>query len=393
MTQPVKKYFLFFITVLAGFFMSLHPLTANAQASFDVNKISVTDKLTKQLPGGDSIDVTNSWFTYMSSRFSKGKNSFSLDKFKSDYENALKRGTVLLTLYHGAYDSKPYSTPYVYFTQKRDCDFKLYKSSDALSLRSDKTDESCRFYSAYSLYEYDSFYYYDSSFSSVYLSAKNISVFMFSGNYSLDSSANGVSGRIPHSSLTSGSGPLEDWRNDCGIDLACHMSNIGIAFKGIFEFFGKITSFFIGIFDFSENNSLLQLLKWLFIPEDMKSLFNFSEITDSFQNTLKPIFDAIDLLRSLFHSFLPGTLYHGDALCHSSFDYLPPENPNSFNHLLIMNVKVFGYYFSPDVCSFERAIGGYSSMKSIRAFTGFMLFTVSLFIWYRFIVKFMEYRL
>ena len=115
MTQSVKKYFLFFITVLAGFFMSLQPLTANAQAGFDVNKISVTDKLTKQLPGGDSIDVTNSWFTYMSSRFSKGKNSFSLDKFKSDYENALKRGTVLLTLYHGAYDSKPYSTPYVYF--------------------------------------------------------------------------------------------------------------------------------------------------------------------------------------------------------------------------------------------------------------------------------------
>lgn len=63
MTQSVKKYFLFFITVLAGFFMFLQPLTANAQAGFDVNKISVTDKLTKQLPGGDSIDVTNSWFT------------------------------------------------------------------------------------------------------------------------------------------------------------------------------------------------------------------------------------------------------------------------------------------------------------------------------------------
>ena len=154
MTQPVKKYFLFFITVLAGFFMSLHPLTANAQAGFDVNKISVTDKLTKQLPGGDSIDVTNSWFTYMFSRFSKGKNSFSLDKFKSDYENALKRGTILLTLYHGTYNSKPYSTPIVYFTQKRDCGFKLIKDSNSLSLRSNNKDEGCRFYSAYSLYEY-----------------------------------------------------------------------------------------------------------------------------------------------------------------------------------------------------------------------------------------------
>lgn len=392
MTQPVKKYFLFFITVLAGFFMSLQPLTANAQATFDINKISVTDKLTKQLPGGDSIDVTNSWFTYMSSHLGKRDDSFSLDRLKVDYENALKQGTVLLTLIHGIYDSKSYSTPVLYFTQERDCGFKLFKTT-YLYLSPTKQNQGCHFRSVSSLSGSDIFYYYDRFSGLAQVTSEVISVFTFSGDYSLDSSANGVLGKIPLSSLTSGFGPLEDWRNDCGIDLACHMSNIGIAFKGIFEFFGKITSFFIGIFDFSENNSLLQLLKWLFIPEDMKPLFNFSEVTDSFQNTLKPIFDAIDLLRSLFHSFLPGPLYYGDALCHYSSDSLVPKDPNSLNYLRIMHVKVFGYYFSPDVCSFERAIGGYSSMKSIRAFTGFMLFTVSLFIWYRFIVKFMEYRL
>ncbi len=69
MTQSVKKYFLFFITVLAGFFMLFCPITVFSQSPNN-DKIPTTDTLTVSFSGDTLTDITDS---YLSRVFDRSK--------------------------------------------------------------------------------------------------------------------------------------------------------------------------------------------------------------------------------------------------------------------------------------------------------------------------------
>ena len=232
MTQPVKKYFLFFVTVLAGFFMSLQPLTVSAQS---IDSLHTIDHLYNQKRGSERVDVTDSYY------FSIVKNlnpNFSNDEkvnseaFKRDYAKALNHGTILLLQFSSMFDNVPYGYMNLYFNFKRDCNVKLFWRDSSYRLYTDSSDSDCSFRrAAFDAYPIANYYASPSSLSGyVIISSKDLSIFSYSGEYTVDESAKGASS-LPKAKMLNPEAPSFGWNDNCGLDVVCHLGNIGNAVK------------------------------------------------------------------------------------------------------------------------------------------------------------------
>lgn len=386
MTQPVKKYFLFFITVLAGFFMSLQPLTVSAQS---IDSLHTIDHLYNQKRGSERVDVTDSYY------FSIVKNlnpNFSNDEkvnseaFKRDYAKALNHGTILLLQFSSMFDNVPYGYMNLYFNFKRDCNVKLFWRDSSYRLYTDSSDSDCSFRrAAFDAYPIANYYASPSSLSGyVIISSKDLSIFSYSGEYTVDESAKGASS-LPKAKMLNPEAPSFGWNDNCGLDVVCHLGNIGNAVKTVF-------SLVLGIFDFSENNTILRFFKWLFLPDDLERLLDFSDMSRQFNKSLGPVYSSIELLEKIYKSLFPRSVFWSISYYCSTSPVGDAGVQDSASHRYILRSAIFGHKFEPDICSFERVVGGFDVMAQIRNFTGIMLLLFSIFLWYRFIIKITEAR-
>ena len=181
---------------------------------------------------------------------------------------------------------------------------------------------------------------------------------------------------------------VDGWNDDCGLDIGCHLGNIGSVLK-------PIGSFITGIFDFSENNSLLKILKWLFIPEDPSSLFDLTDQRDGFKDSLQPVFSSIEFLKTLFNSLFPISGWTYSNYCSNSLVGDAGGTEDSSGHLYILpnTVDIFGASFDPDLCTYERVVGGWRITAQFRVFASTGLFLVCLFMWYKFFEDLSNMRL
>lgn len=377
MTQSVRKYFLFFITVLAGFFMLFCPITVFSQSPNN-DKIPTTDTLTVNFSGDTLTDITDS---YLSRVFDRGKwdNEDAYLRGSSLVKNALKSGS-LGVFQFSARDSENKLFTYVLLVVSE-------SSGPSVISKTLASDVVVYNFSLTGSSRYSSIvvgprlvYFSDTVGSLNFLMySDKFSLFSYSGKYSFDP-LSGLQDPLPRktSFYIPGTSDSFSFKDDCGLDIPCHLNNFGNFIKALFFFI-------IGIFDFSENNSILLLLKWLFIPDDIESLFDFSNLSDHFKSSLGSIFSAFDLFKRFYESLFPSIIIDDSGYyCHSS---LSPTHYDSQAHIYILNTTIFGKPFRPDICSFERLIGGPYSMRRIRVFTSIFLFSISLFVWYRFFNK------
>ena len=397
MAQSVKKYFLFFITVLAGFFMSLQPLTVQAQVSDQPN---VVDRVWVAKRGESPEYHTADLYNYLRNRIKDSSDNLSLSRsqFSSDLYRAMSSGTIMVV--QGEYTSPRYgnyASYHVYFSYaKHDtCNFKVFYSQGSYILRSTTSPavSNCGFHSAY--YNVDAAVgVYNLSVLPPYIgvtfSSRNefnkYSILFFNGEYELDSSAIGMNSLPRTDPGNPAFIPEVSWNDDCGTDIGCHLKNVATVFKAIFDTI-------IGIFDFSENNTILRFFKWLFIPGNIVELLDFSDLANQLRTALGPVFKSIDLLNRLYNILIPPVDYWNSSNHCSTSLAGDAGVQNSAAHRYIIQAQIFGYKFEPDICSFERAIGGYRAMSQVRLFSGFALTTISLFLWYRFIVRLIGERL
>lgn len=379
MTQPVKRFFFLFITVLAGFSLSFYPLVTFAQSD---STLRITDHLINQVVDSSPIDITNSYYSVFLKSFNplhSADNDLNVDAFKRDYARAQNSGTIILLQVSSVSSEKKYSFVSLYFNYKRDCSVSLQKENNNYYLYTGSADRDCRFRSARFDANPVANYYGNSSVSNrVMISSVSHSIFSYSGEYTVDNSANGTPA-LPKANLISTDPPTFDWNDNCGLDVVCHLGNIGNAVKTVF-------SLVLGIFDFSENNTILRFLKWLFIPEDITELLDFSDLADRFKNALDPVYKSVELLKRLYEVFVPSVEYWSSSNYCSTSPVGDAGIQDSASHRYIIESKIFGYKFEPDICSFERAIGGFTAMAQIRLFSSCFLIAISLLLWYRFIV-------
>lgn len=367
---------LFFFTAVVGSSMLLSPLAVYA-ADHDFR---IAPSLYNKRPDADPVDITHNYYSAFldslnpSSSSNPDRNKAALER---DYTRAIDTGTILLIQY--ANESSSYGFVQLFFNYSRDCSVVLSKQSNTYFLSVDGSKNDCLFRKAFFDANPIANYYGNSSSNlslSVPVSGTYVSFYSYNGNYTVDSSAEGVS--LP--SVDADSDSTLDWNDNCGLDVVCHLGNIGIAIKSFF-------SFFVGMFDFSENNSLLKLLKWLFIPEDIKEVLDFTGVMDNFNATFSSVFSVIDSLKSVFSALTPhvGGWNYSNYCTTSHVGDLGVQDSGA--HRYIMQTKIFGADFKPDICSFERAIGGFNAMASIRVFTSSALLIVSFILWYGFLLK------
>lgn len=380
MSQLVKRYSLLF-TVLVGFSLLVNSLSVYAQ--FD-STLRTTDRLLNQVVNSDPVDITNSYYSV----FLKSLNPLyssdddrNVEAFKRDYSRALDNGTVLLLQVSSTSSTEKYSFVSLHFNYKKDCSVSLQRTGDLYYLYTGSSDADCRFRAAkFDANPVANYYGNSSSFTSnrVLISFSSISIFSYFGEYTVDASAVGAPA-LPKARPLDANSFVPDWNDNCGLDVGCHLGNIGTAIKSFF-------SFFIGIFDFSENNSLLKILKWLFIPKDA-SVWSFSSLSESFDRVFGSVVSLLDTLKKTYNAFVPPITYWPSSAYCSTSPVGDSGIHDSASHHYLFKSKVFGADFNPDVCSFERAIGGYSNMSHIRTFTSVFLYAISLFLWYSFMLK------
>lgn len=384
MTRPLKRPFTLLFTTLVGSLLLLSPSTAFAAD----HGLKVTSRLYVQGSSGSPIDVTNDYYDQFVRRFNpsaKSDSQVGLAAFQRDYKKAQDHGTILL-LQH-IYSSTSASV-YMHFNYSRDCGTKLSRGSDgSYTLGVTSSNSDCHF-RAISL---DSWLIarYDGNASSKlawshYVSSPLVSVYMYTGDYVVADSAHGAP-KLPNGAPLSAVDSL-DWNRDCGLDVGCHLGNIGNAVKGLFEFIG-------GFFDFSNNNSFLKIFKFLIISNNAAELFDFSDLATAFKSSFKVVFEAVDLLRSFFSALYAPITYWGTSAYCSTSPVGDAGNHDSSGHNYIFQARFFGHEFKPDVCSFERALGGHGAMATVRVFAGFALAVTSLFIWYFFLNRILGERL
>lgn len=378
MSQLVKRYSLLF-TVLVGFSLLFNPLVVKAQSNHPAPP-AITDKLILRDFNGSSADVTN---TYLSKMFNPnlwqdkelGKSSLSsFDKARSDGVWG-----VSIREEKRSSDNASYSFIELYWIEYR-CPVTLSYFNDSYSFLCNGSSHKWRRVTLYSNYiiansstNLDSFSLFNTS-----------KLFSFNGEYSLDPSIKWSVPTLPKARENSFDRDVPNWNDNCGIDVVCHIGNMAGAIKSFF-------SILLGVFDFSENNLFLKLAKLVLIPKNISELFNFSVISDYFYDSLKPVFVSVDFLKTTISALYPASS-SGIAFCHSGHSYYGPGGFNSSGHLYIFESTFFGSTFNPDICSFERMIGGVSSMQKIRVFTGTVLLAVSFLLWHRFIGRVAEER-
>ena len=381
MSQLVKRYSLFF-TVLVGFSLFFNSLSVYAQSS---STLRTTDRLINQVVNSDPVDVTNSYYSVFLKSFNplfSSDDDRNVDAFKRDYAKALDNGTILLLQSSSSPSStEQHSSVFLYFNYKKDCSVSLQRTGDFYYLYTGSSDVDCRFRAA----KFDAnpvANYYGNSYSSlsnrVMISSSVLSIFSYYGEYTVDASAVGAPA-LPKARPLDANSFVPDWNDNCGLDVGCHLGNIGTAVKSFF-------SFFIGMFDFSENNSLLKILKWLFIPKDT-SVWDFSSLSDPFDKTFGSVLSFIDTLKKTYNAFVPPISYYPSSAYCSTSPVGDAGIHDSASHHYLFKSKVFGADFNPDICSFERVIGGHGNMSHIRTFTSVFLYAVSLFLWYSFMLK------
>lgn len=374
MSQLVKRYSLFF-TVLVGFSLLFNSLSASAQTP---PAFSVTDKLIFYDRKGGSVDVTHSYFSKMFATNlwpSSALRDEYLDSFKNS-RDSFAWGVFI------EFTSLPSGSLYSHVELRwleKSCNVSLFWLNDHYRFLCDGNSHSWR-----SVSLQDGFVSYSKS-SSFSLYPSSSKLFSFSGDYSIDPSIKWEIPSLPKPPDTNLGRHIPDWSDNCGLDIGCHLRNISTAVRSIF-------SFLLGIFDFSDNNSLLSVLKWLFIPKDT-SVWDFSSLSDPFKNTFNSILSFIDTLKKVYNAFAPPISYYSSSAYCSTSPVGDAGNHDSASHRYLFKSKVFGADFNPDICSFERAIGGYGNMSSIRVFTSAFLLVISLMLWYSFMLKVTDGRL
>lgn len=384
MTRPLKRSFTLLFTTLVGSLLLLSPI-ASAQSSTP-HPLEVAP-FEYQSTGGEVEDVSSSWYDKF---FASDSNWLNRNRYASTLESftaAKENGTWGLYQSFGSSSGSPYKSIVLFWSKPVRSPLKISASHGSsvsyysLALPSDNCFYSMSFVSGKVINHFGS----GSSFSCgvINLNTLNNKIIAYSGEYTLEPSATGYVDTIPKASLTPASAS-SGWNDNCGIDVGCHMGNIGNSLKSFFDFF-------MGIFLQGDNNSLLKLFKDLFVPKNPSALFDFSALSDYFHDSLRPVFSSIDFLKAAF-----GTLYPASptktAFCHVGHSYYDPSGFNSSGHLYIIDATFFGAPFKPDLCSFERMVGGIESMSRIRVFTGSILFIISIILWQRFIARVAEER-
>lgn len=372
MSQLAKRCSLFF-TVLVGFSLLFNSLSASAQGVPSFSP-SLTDKLILTGPDGVSSDVTKSYLSLIfNGKFWNNKDL--LNVHSSSFEKARSSGVwgVVLREYPGSSGGVSRSSVELYWLESPCSVVFAYASSSSYWFLCNGSSHKWSRVSLFSDYVT-----YSSGFEDSFRLFSSSKLFSFNGDYAIDPSINIPIPPFPKGSVTPFDHDVSDWNNNCGLDVGCHLGNIGNAVKSFFFFL-------LGVFDFSENNSLLKLLKWLFIPQNVVDLFDFTSVSNSLDNSLKPVSSAIDLLNQSYKALQPVVIFDDRGnYCHNGHSYYSPGGANSQGSIFLMDVTVFGSPFRPDLCSFERAIGGSLPMSKIRVFTGTLLFISSFFLWYLF---------
>lgn len=376
MSQLVKRYSLFF-TVLVGFSLLVSPLSVYAQSS-EKPQLPVTDSLKIGYVNKDIKDVTDYYQDYFCDS-SKWYSGYS-DEHCNFITKSFEVGTAIVVQRKLKNSQGDYNDVYIVVSN----------SNSKLNIESGNgtygyyvnfllINQSFSFKS-YNL-DTNGKIAYSTSMKNYIMNYSNSSLYHFSGKYeNVDPS---LYKNFPNRKPLHLPGTSSFRFNDnCGLDIGCHFGNV-------LTFFKSIISFIVGIFDFSENNSLLKLLKWLFIPDNFSDLFSVQSISDDFKNTLSPIYSAISSLNKLLGSFVPPAVGGVDAYCNNSFS---PTHHDSESHIYLLKSKVFGSDFNPDICSFERSIGGPKNMQKIRYFTSAFLFAITLYLLYMFLKKIFEER-
>lgn len=384
MTRPLKRLFALLFTTLVGSLLLLSPLTAYAAD----HGFKITDRLYIQSSSAGSVDITNDYYDQFLQKFNphaKSDPQVGLAVFQRDYKKAQDQGTILIL--QRIYSSTSASV-YIHFNYSRDCGTKLSRQSDgSYTLGVSSPNDDCHFRTISLDSDLVARYNGNSSNKlawSHYVSSQSVSIYAYTGDYSVADSAKGAP-KLPIGKAKSEDASI-DWSDNCGLDVGCHLGNIANAVKSIFSFIGDF-------FDFSENNSFVKLFKFLVFPDNAAELLDFSDLSSAFKLSFKVVFDAVDLLRSFFDTLsAPVTYWGSSAYCSTSL-VGDAGNHDSSGHNYILQARFFGHEFKPDVCSFERAIGGHGAMATVRAFTGFALVVTSLFIWYFFLNRILGERL
>lgn len=176
------------------------PLAVFAQAA---PRLRITDTIYKQLPGGEKKDLT---FAHLS-HFTDPNNFYAtagadLETFKRDSSAALDNGAWGFTQHTFTVGDRPAGTPMFFFTQKKDCNFTIhyFSGSDRFDIRSGSTDPGCRFSYLFSNADSSRFYYKPNYSTGVTISTGQtdaIRLLFFTGDYTLDPSAEGLVPGVP----------------------------------------------------------------------------------------------------------------------------------------------------------------------------------------------------
>ena len=369
MSQLVKRYFLLF-TVLVGFSLLVNPLSVYAQSPTPIPLV-LTDKLLLLDGNGGSVDVTSSYVSKMFA-LKMWPNQSLRDDFFSSFERARADGHWAVSVRENVSTTGAVSSFVELRWLESSCNVSLAYFNDHYRFLCNGSSHKWRRVSLYSnfiqYYTSDSFFLYSSS-----------KLYSFNGDYTVDPSITWNIPTLPKGRYIFSDDDIPGWNDNCGLDVGCHLGNIATAVKSFF-------SFIIGIFDFSENNSLLKILKWLFIPKDA-SVWSFSSLSESFDRVFGSVVSLLDTLKKTYNAFVPPIAYWPSSAYCSTSPVGDAGNHNSAAHRYLFKSKVFGADFNPDICSFERAIGGYGNMSHIRTFTSVFLYAISLFLWYSFMLK------
>lgn len=393
MTRSLKRSSTFFFTALIGSF-SLLFFSSSVQAQTAAQP-NVTDRVWVAKRGAAPEYHTEDWYAHLHDSIREsayGSLSLPRAQFVSDFQKAMDSGTWMVVqeeVTSPRYGDYAFYRVLFTFAKHDVCKFKVFNTSGHFSIRSmaDPSISDCSF--RYAHFHVDSNVgVYSPSFlssaSGVLFSQSGstdkTSILFFSGAYDLDVSASGMTS-LPHKDPGHpGVVPDITWNNDCGLDIGCHLSNVSLAIKALFQVV-------VGIFDFSENNTLLKLFKWLFVPSDLAAALDFSDVSASFQESLSPVFNSLKLLNTAYKALVPAPdLWNSSNYCSTSA-VGDAGSQNSAASRYVMDAEIFGKRFRPDICSFERAIGGYSAMAQVRVYTSVALIVTSLFLWYRFVLK------
>lgn len=385
MTRPLKRSFTLLFTTLVGSLLLLSPLTAYA-ADHDLR---IATELYNQRSGSAKVDITNNYFE----KFLSSLNSYSAndpDKNRAalerDYKKAQEQGTIVL-LQNVSSDSGHVR---MYFNYSRDCGISLTRDSHGYMLRINSNSDDCKFRGA----AFDAnpvANYYGNSVSRLtggfYVSSASVSIYAYTGDYSVADSAKGAP-KLPNGKPKpeAGSSSIE-WNDNCGLDVGCHLGNLSNAVKHMFDLVSSLL-------DFSENNPVFKVLRNAIVPPGFAEGLNtvFSALTTPFKQALAPMLATVDLLKSGFNTLFPPVNYWNYSNYCTTSLVGDAGNQDSAGHRYLFQATVFGAKFSPDICSFERAIGGHTAMQRIRVFTSTALVITALFIWYFFLNRILGER-